>query len=118
MRRHAGLWLLAALFVVGLGFGYTIETANRNALDAQRDAIAFTRRAQYEGCVRGNVLRAAVSRNQRVLADFLRIAAEARREQAAVELGSLNSRTAAGYGRLRRSIEPLGPVDCRRAIYG
>lgn len=118
MRRHAGLWLLAALFVVGLGFGYTIEAANRNALDAQQDAIAFTRRAQYHGCLRGNALRASVSRNQRVLRDFLRIAAEARREQAAVGLGSLNSRTAAGYLRLRRSIEPLGPVDCRRAIYG
>lgn len=118
MRRHAGLWLLAALFVVGLGFGYTIEAANRNALDAQHDAIAFTRRAQYYGCERGNALRLAVTRNQLVLANFLAVAAEARREQAAAGLGTLNRETAAGYDRLRRSIHPLGPVDCRRAIYG
>lgn len=115
MRRHAGLWLLAALFVVGLGFGYTVR---RLDLDAQHDAIAFTRRAQFYGCERGNALRLAVTRNQLVLANFLAVAAEARREQAAAGLGTLNRETAAGYDRLRRSIHPLGPVDCRRAIYG
>lgn len=105
------------LFVVGAGGAYALESANRAALDAQRDAVAIARGAQFRACERGNRVRAAVNANQRILADFLDVAAEARSEQAATTLSSLNARTARSYRQLRARLRPFPPVDCRAAIY-
>lgn len=117
MSRRARGWTLAMLFIVGAGGAYALETANRAALDAQRDAVAFARAAQYRACERGNDLRRAVATNTRILSGFLAIAAEARAEQAAADLKSLNIRTARSYRELREQLHPFPRVDCRAAIY-
>lgn len=117
MSGHARFWVLAMLFIVGAGGAYALETANRAALDAQRDAVAIARGAQYRACERGNQVRAAVNANQRILSDFLLVAAEARTDPGATDLRSLNVRTARQYRELREQLHPFPRVDCRAVIY-
>lgn len=113
LERHWRPAILVALAVLAVASGYAIRTSYHAALD-------HVHVGQIEACERGNLLRARLQVNVRVLDALLGEAARVRRVQAAQTddpvVAAASARAAATYEHLQDLTRPVKVVDCQAVV--
>lgn len=113
LERHWRPAILAALLALAVASGWAIRTSYHQAL-------GHVHTGQLEACERGNLLRASLQVNVRVLDRLLGEAARVRRVQAAQtddpRVAAASRRAAVVYEHLQDLTRPVPLVDCEQVV--
>lgn len=113
LERHWRPAILAALALLAIAGGWAIRASYHASLE-------HIHTSQLQACRRGNILRAEVQVNVRVLDALLTEAARARavqaREATDPEIAASSAATARAYRRLMTLTRAVPQVDCAKVV--